>query len=479
MNGTEERGRNWCAARLVPALTAFLLVLAELGGADILRAASAGDAAPPGLRPARSVLARSALQRERLDAMLRFPRRDFSSLQCTAGSQRFVDPLHAPHKALHGVDTDDASLRLCMLRNVCLVNNKLTLYIDPAEKASLPPDMLASAFAPTGLVYANFLDTVSRQGLAFDAVLGARPATSPPDAANDRIYVLDAFTYPTNYAHLLEDTVVPAYAAAEVLGLSVDDMQLFGLYSCTENTVPEQILPLSQRSLTEGCIANFESWYPLLFRTPYVPRPQEPAGHNVCFRHLVAGQNAMFSFAGTFPHQASVSRHMRINLFESLGIPHDEPPARHSIVVLQKLPDWAMIEYPEMCDDISTWARELDATIPVKCIVPASMNISSQMRLLRGATVVVSEHGSTSYSGHFHSPGSSFLIVYTRNASFKVIKEASRALFWADLHVTFFEQQRLREEHGRTGRAVLAKAINNAAESLALNRVKFVSAELS
>ena len=102
---------------------------------------------------ARSLPGHSPRQQARVEALLRAPRRDFSSLQCTAGSQLFDDQLHAPHAALHPVSTDDPSLRLCLLRNVCLINNKLTIYIDPHDQASLPPDLLPTAFLPSGLFF--------------------------------------------------------------------------------------------------------------------------------------------------------------------------------------------------------------------------------------------------------------------------------------------------------------------------------------
>lgn len=419
-----------------------------------------------------SIAGRHIISLSRRHPLLQAPRQPFSSFQCTAGSQLLEDPLQHPHLVHHPVQANDQSLRLCLLRNVCLVNNSLTFYVDPSERKAVPPDLLVSAFLPSRLIYSNFPEANERIGLPFSVVDGARPPDQI-DAINDRIYMLDAFTYVFNWAHLLQDTVIPAYAAAEVFGISIDDIQLVGLYSCSRNLVVEQRLPLSSRSVTEACLSNFANWFPLFFTHWYMFRP-DGDGHNMCFRNIIAGQNSMYSLAGIFPHETSAARRMRIHLFESLGLPLHDAPVHHSIVVLEKLPDMNPIEYPELCADISRWAGNLHPAIPVQCIIPGTLNVSVQMSLLRLATVVVAEHGSTTHSGMFHFPGSTFLIVYTKSApKFLHIKEPSSALMWNDIHVIYFDQHRLRSTG--TGKAVLTKALNEAAGSLGLPRISYTT----
>ena len=186
------------------------------------------------------------------------------------------------------------------------------------------------------------------------------------------------------------------YASAAIYGVSSSDIQHVGVTTC--NTMPQATLfsPLSHKQENISCAENFERFYAPLMRYPYL----EPPHVDMCFPAFIIGQEGVFSYAGDeLLDRGPITRTMRARLHASLGVPMDEPPpAAHHILVWEKTPAYALSTYPNLCDDVTSWAAIIDASLTVLCIEPASLSVAEQLRHVARATVVFSEHGSTTYS---------------------------------------------------------------------------------
>ena len=80
--------------------------------------------------------------------------------------------------------------------------------------------------------------------------------------------------------------------------------------------------------------------------------------------------------------------------------------------------------------------RGLSAQVKVTCIRPAELTVEEQMRQVLRATVIVTVHGSTSYTASmFACPGTSLLIAFSDAEGAPKIKEVTTTLFAIDLQV--------------------------------------------
>ena len=359
----------------------------------------------------------------------------YSSFRCTGGAQRF--------QKFADEDVATRDLRICVFSNVCLINRQLTYFVSAAERSD-PTEMRlegqGSESSPPGFLWAG---TWSRfiHGTALQIKF---EETSIPGrlerAENNRVYFLSELSLPSNYGHLLLDNVVPTYATAEILGIDVRDVQLIGLKSCIESEVHmwtgwnlKGVRGVSaEKDPQQLCQESMARWLPLLLEHPY-----DDLGRDRCFGTLVAGHEGMFA-SHTFVHRASAMRSMRQRLLHSLGLP-DVLPREHRVLVLQQqnyIQGFGSLPYIALCENATSAMRGLSARVEVQCIRPAELSVDEQMRQILRSTLVITVHGTTSYSASmFACPGTSLLIAFSDAEGAPKIKEARTTLFAIDLQV--------------------------------------------
>jgi len=449
----------------------------------------------------------------------------FSSFECVGGGSQVPDfPLKQSYFYGSKIDVTERRLRICKLRDVCLVNGRLRYYMDPSVEGRAPQGMRITAFPdggpvcvgllplgncsrehvvqvevepgprPAHLLFAGNIDEGSTGDLSAEALLvrrqerGGVPAEkddsrSPPTSAprkgswsggSVRVHMLDIMSDPSNWAHLMLDTLLPAYAAAELFDDDIDDVQIVSLNSCSTFDQQPDIahkagkrIPGTGMTLREACEANVARWVPELFRHDIL---MASPNKDVCFRSLVMGHSHSLGLGYWFPHRGVAARHARQRIYSSLGIPDLRAFEKHHIIVLSKKMQWTgpVREGFDLCDVVGSWlASAHDRNdLSFSCISPSEMSVKEQVAAAADATVILAEEGSTSYLSLFQRPGSSLVVVGS--------KEMYILYSLSDVQVWFIDPERIERstrEGGRhrEGKATLRLAMDRAGRRLGIN----------
>lgn len=406
---------------------------------------------------------------------------NFSSFECAAGSQIFdsafggiqnfqtFEWLKATKRASGSFpEANDPAFRTCMFRNVCMVDGKLTYYMDPSIEGIAPDIMRITAFEKVGgMFYTSMINKLldslpgyEKSLFMPEVIVGARPSDLlfAPTAV---LYVLDQFSDPSNWAHLLLDTIVPTFAVAELFGRRPEDIQLLGLTNCSTWKVaasgPHDFLVFAQATKEELCLRNTERWLPAFFDRPYLFPPH--AYSNACFHELVAGQAGSQSIAGLGLHKRVTLRAMREHLYRRVGVDITLTPARHRVLVLLKKVEQAASLISDLCAVIRGWLDKLGpaaATLDLECIVPANMSVREQVENVAQATVLIFEQGSTGHLSSFLRRGASVISIYTDSGY--GVKEAHTLFTNTDIQAWYIDEQRM----NTNGESLLQLALHKA-----------------
>lgn len=374
----------------------------------------------------------------------------FSSFLCSAGNQVFEEAMILPQTILKTpVSLTSPRHRLCMFNDVCIVNGAVTYYLD---------DTLESV-SPIGTSIQDIELFLSAHYFYHDLgkwkpniVHGPRP-TELAFAPEERVYVLDELTYSENFAHLLIDNLLSAYAAFEVFGLDITEAQIIGMRDCDHfldkgliiGGVPSEV----------ACKRNVASWTAALFTYPYL---QPPYRNNFCVRKLVAGQGPAFALSSSYAHRSTTARLARHHAYTRLGISEEDPIVEHKIIVLLKRAEHAAIQIPDLCSLVEEWALGLNPTPMVECFMPATLDIPEQLQKQVTGTVYVVEAGSTGYGAVlFARPSASLIsLVSDKQPRAKEAKEAQVFLFTIDVQVWYYLLSSLDSENTGAGALLLA-----------------------
>ena len=392
----------------------------------------------------------------------RTPAGNFSSFECSAGSQVFEVPLQNTQGPEFPA-ADAVFMRTCLLRDVCMVGGRLTYFVDAVLDAATPPNCRISAMttSPAGFVLPSYLKGHLPTPVAYspDLVVGPRPPALP-FAPTNRTFMLGELSHAENFGHLLIDNILPAYAAADAFGFSMDDVQLISLADCHGMETGGATNP-SGASNADDCARNLERWFVPLVPYPFLSAPAMP---DQCFERLVLGHELVFSLAGMFLHRSSAIRAARSRLYSAMGISPLFAGAAHTIVVLEKKPQYAPIDYPGMCQDVQAWAQLLDPSPPVHCFRPADLSVAEQLAFIARSSLVVAEHGSTTYMSLFQVPGSSLLVIVPFDD--REAKEVQVLLYNTDVQAWYLRRSQLIE--GGQGPGALLMALERAGRRLSL-----------
>jgi hypothetical protein len=441
-----------------------LLRLLFIASALLFLAVSTSVAPPPypSLR-ASSSCADCAARAASRDFLLGAAPSPYTSFTCTAGSQAFEKPWHVfttDYKA-----PDSPIYRMCLVRDVCVVNGVPTFFVDPAAEARAP-DILRAGALGSSMLYAGPFEA-SMGKLSSPAVVAGPIPPRLPYAPRDRLYSLTTLNNAQNYAHVLLDTVLPAYALADFFGVAIDDVQHALLTNCDTYSNAHWVTKTTGASFSAQCWANFERWYSLLM--PRAPRDAGGGGAaDACYGAAVMGEAGPFSialFGGHFA-RAAPARALRRRAHAALGLAADgggAPPTAHRLLVLL-MSAQGSAAVPDLCGRVKAAAAGRD----VECATPGELGVREQLEALGRATVVVCEHGSTSYVALFMRPGASIVAVVPTGAP--DAKEGMVLLFLPDVNAYFISQERAERDAEFSG--ALALAASRAGERMRMEREK-------
>ena len=355
------------------------------------------------------------------------------------------------------------------------VKGALTYYADPAVEGRAPATSRMDAFPDGGPACAGYLPldcTCLPEKVR--VVYGPRPAALQFLPGN-RVHVMDRMSDPSNYAHLLLDTVISAYAAVQIYGDRPQDLQPLFLNDCQTFTDQPQhkhyrkggeyyLLPPRMQTANELCAEKTAQWLPLAF----THEPLYPPHGDACFREVIVGHAHALSVGTMFPHRGVAVRALRRHVRRQLGLPARVDIKQHKVIVLVKTNVIRpAIDFDSCAALRNIMARDPDAPaakVLVECIRPASMSIKEQLTAIEDATLVVSEHGSTSYISFFQTPKTSLIILGD--------KEAMALLSHVDVQTWFHPRSYLTSspEWGRLPGLVML-ALDRAGRKLGLERL--------
>lgn len=369
-----------------------------------------------------------------------------SSFYCTLGSQAFYEGLWIPLGST-------TLQRVCRFRNVCLVKGRLTYYANASIEAATPAAARLGAFN-SSLLFGDKLSLISTGTYSPDIAF-ALPPHNVEWAPRGDGYLLGSLGYAYNYAHMLLNTVMPAYGAALLFGYDLARLQLILLNSC--DTLSFFGVPSTDAWRTEMCRKNMDNWVQPFFSLPV--RHAEDSG-DVCFHELIAGHEATFSI-GPFPSRGEVIRAMRRHLYTTLGLAPDPPhPTHYSVLVMVKVFQSAAVEFPTLCGDLKALAATLRPPPSIKCITPATMTSEEQVRALQRTSLIIVEHGSTAHVSYFALPGSS-LIQIVPDIPSDTYKEAQFLLFNVDVQAWYLPFSQLPVDGANMMRLALRRTGEN------------------
>lgn len=244
-------------------------------------------------------------------------------------------------------------------------------------------------------------------------------------APTDRVYLYGTLGYSQNYAHVLLDNVLPAYAASQIFGFNVSSAQLVGRASC------DNFYMADGAANTGFCNKNLERWMAPFFDHPFMAPPHA----DMCFGQLITGHEASLGLNGLYLHRSTAIRAMRHRLLSANGIPTSHRfPLQHAIVVINKVVLTAPVEVPDLRKTVLSLVSSFFPPPPVTCLTFPSMSVQDQLLAVRNASLVIAEHGSTTYSSMFHEEGSSFIAVLLPGVE---AKEVQVLLYNTDVQMWF------------------------------------------
>jgi hypothetical protein len=349
---------------------------------------------------------------------------------------------------------------MCLVRDVCLVGGEPTFYVE--EDASVPEPLRLSSLVRANFLYAGPYEATVGTPFKPRVVQGPRPAHLP-FAPPGRLYVQTSLNNAQNFAHLLLDTILPAYAAADFYGLGVEDVQHVGLTTCS--TFPNNgWVSKGGASFSASCYENFNRWYEPLMPHPYL---DGRAAGDVCFEAMVMGQDALFSSAlfGGHTGRARAVRAMRERAlaFAAAAAEGSSGERRGGVgggglrrrvqVLMQYNPTNAPSALGDLCELVKEGLQGRHG-LDVQCSVPGAQSLADQLRDIREADLAVCEHGSTCYAALFLSPGAALLSIVPSTAP--TAKEGHVLLFLSDVAVLYLEEGRARIKGELQGALALA-----------------------
>ena len=348
----------------------------------------------------------------------------YSSFTCSSGNQEFGD-----WNVSGRGNVSFFAHRVCMLKNVCIEDNDILYYQHPEEVRA--PEHLQLVKSE------NLLRLSVFERGPFRLSLQHTPLPSP--SKNDR-HVIDKHTWflsfasiGYNYAHLLKDDMFPILTAMDLFNIKKEDARILSFGCDYIKGMATYFTP--PRTAAQACIDNYLTIGKLLLGTE--PKMIKLFDHPpMCFKQLVVGQGHVFSVPKYRPdsHQGIYFRRGRDAVAEN--IPDlGPPPTKMKVVVIPKHEaghTQSGLFGPSFCDSVSYIINTISSDVEVECL-GFSVGIEEEIRIVRTATLVVSEDGTVAYSGLFAHDGTVQIIVTSRDN----VKECYTLTYATHIRVLF------------------------------------------
>lgn len=335
----------------------------------------------------------------------------YSHFRCIGGSQTFPGITLQKTQVGHGwPEANVDGNRVCLFENVCWVDDHLVFYEDPSLRAITPDFLWPESFTANGgdLVHLNYL------GTKWSPVIEKGPLPKEAPLNSSVTFLFGQNSYSDNFGHLLIDDLIPALQGLSVFNLPLDHGLLLFSDLC-ENLGSKDINPYVNRPRKEVCLDNFRVYTPLVMGRPAVDMMEEWKGQTICMKNLIAGHSSTFSLRTLDVERGPSIRSARDRIVQHLGLAGLPRPTAQSIMVLVKKPGFiGAPTWPTLCEDTKVAMEAIDPSIPVRCFDPIQQDVMTQVKNSLESTIVIAEHGTTSYGALYGHDGTVLLSIADR-----------------------------------------------------------------
>lgn len=337
------------------------------------------------------------------------PKLLYSAFHCQGGSQSLKNwtlqktPTEYP-------EADDASVRVCLLRNVCWKSGELDYYEDPSDAA--PDRAKLSAFGGS-FVHPGYLSGPWAPRVVKEQV----PADL--EVLANATFFYSHRSYDDNFGHLLHDVIFPVITAATVLNIPLERAQILN-YGCDRSDTagglfgPTTRNPMNGHLRVDDCRDNYRQYVLLVLGRPAIDLQLDWASKSVCLDRVVVGHARAYGLHVLDLQRAATLRKAQMLVAANAGVdlaPSRTQPERHRVMVLMKRRAWTPPTWPGLCEDVRRAVQALGNLTEVGCFDPAGMSIKEQILEALKATIVVAEHGTVSYRALYLREGACFVSI--------------------------------------------------------------------
>eukprot|EP01031_Cornospumella_fuschlensis_P036554 gene36554-44344_t len=137
----------------------------------------------------------------------------YTTFQCIGGSQvlKTDSMVQASVKVF---PLNNPEFRMCLYRNICIVNGTLTYY---KKAGNVPSDYLPEGFEGR-IHHLSYL-----RGFTMPIATHTGPIPADSTFHDAKLVFLDSNSWSFNYGHYLHDNVIPTFTAAKVFNLPFAD----------------------------------------------------------------------------------------------------------------------------------------------------------------------------------------------------------------------------------------------------------------
>ena len=340
----------------------------------------------------------------------------YSQVFCTAGTQ-YIPCSNLQKTAEDFPYSNSYKRRVCRFQNVCRINGTYYYYYDPKVVNPLL-SFTNGKFLRLG--YKSYDWIISSQ-------VGKVPNSIP--YSNTTYNLLYETSFSDNFGHFLIDDMLPQLFAFDMWDIPVtsDDVTLVISNFCelkemTASGLVDIKSPLNP-SITRkrACMKKYKEMLGYIFDFPL----QTNDDVDMCFKYLIAGQSHTFSLNSLTLGRGGFLRKFRNLIVDRSGLSHllnTKTSHHHRVLVLTKDRGWTSADKflkNNLCSLVKQFAEILSPAVEVNCFANVSdISFQDQLKLSLTSTLLITEHGTLSYSTLFLRDGL-VSIVLAANETFK------------------------------------------------------------
>ena len=399
------------------------------------------------------------------------PKYRYSTHSCIGGSQQIdSSKLRQSNFRSKFSNTADSEFRVCKFHNVCLLYGKyptLVYFQDPLMLNRLSKDFLFSSFTPEDHLHLGYIShyySTSRNKTFMPLLFvnESLPENVFLHSDRHRIAFLASHSWP-NYGHILIDNMLSTFAAALMYNIPTYKIHQIFESQCLKfaKVNPHGKSPSGINNMTnhEECVKHITELddylfdHRAIFLDDYVS-----TGVRICFRTLIAGHASAYSQKAWDLSRGIILRSFRdyvVQRLESKGLIHLDQLIEEDNLILVPLRGKGLAMEDEhkdhlnhvLCEGVkeSLHLLQLHDEYKVLCTYPHALTFPEEVQLAQQAKIIVSFHGTISYSTFFVRDDTQVIIV-TENKVNEYGKDFhiySRATHFHTLWLTYDRIQEL------------------------------------